>query len=255
MGRKRVGGLAGERVVLGYLRMFGDIRQRILKKTNSLIERAARHAIRRALEHDTFDIARQIQRNALEQTARFIEEHMADAPAFPDRFSLLEAAIRQAPSDGLVCEFGVAGGESLNFIAMRVNRQVYGFDSFDGLPEDWPGVLKRGAFQQERLPQVGENVRLIRGMFQETLPVFVAEHPEPCAMLHIDSDLYASADTVLRCLASKIVSGTVIVFDEFFNSPFWQQGESRAFQEFVSRSQRAFDYLGYACQQVAVTIT
>ena len=36
------------------------------------------------------------------------------------------------------------------------------------------------------------------------------------AFLHIDGDLYASARSVLTLCESRIVPGTVLVFDEFF---------------------------------------
>ena len=42
--------------------------------------------------------------------------------------------------EGLIMEFGVASGESLKYIADHTKRQVYGFDSFKGLPEAWNGL-------------------------------------------------------------------------------------------------------------------
>ena len=46
--------------------------------------------------------------------------------------------INAAPRSGLVLEFGVASGSSITGIAGEMpHRTVYGFDSFEGLPEDW----------------------------------------------------------------------------------------------------------------------
>ena len=60
-------------------------------------------------------------------------------------------------------------------------------------------------------------------------------------------------------LADRIVAGTVIQFDEFFNYPGWQQGEYKAFQELVAARSATVEYLGYAeggdGAQVAVRIT
>ena len=50
------------------------------------------------------------------------------------------------------------------------------------------------------------------------------------SFLHIDSDLYSSARTVLFLLHEQIVSGTIIEFDEYFNYPNWKQHEYKAFQ-------------------------
>ena len=45
-------------------------------------------------------------------------------------------------------------------------------------------------------------------------------------------------------LASQIVPGTVIVFDEYFGNPSWREDEFRAFQEFVDEFNREYEYLG-----------
>ena len=51
--------------------------------------------------------------------------------------------------------------------------------------------------------------------------------------------------------------GTVIVFDEYFNYSGWEEGEFRAFQEFVAARKLSYEYLTYnrEHQQVAVRIT
>lgn len=154
-------------------------------------------------------------------------------------------------------EFGVFSGRTINRIAEAVpDRTVYGFDSFDGLPEDWRSGFTKGTFKTDILPSVRENVKLIRGLFEDTLPGFVREHPEPCAFIHVDCDLYSSARTVLSHLREKIVPGTVIVFDEYFNYPGWREGEYKAFQEFIKTTGLRYEYLAYVeiHEQAAVRI-
>ncbi|CNH10399.1 Uncharacterised protein [Mycobacterium tuberculosis] len=46
-------------------------------------------------------------------------------------------------------------------------------------------------------------------------------------------------------LADNIVSGTVIVFDEFYNYPGAEEHEFRAFQEFLERTGKEAVYLAY----------
>jgi hypothetical protein len=77
------------------------------------------------------------------------------------------------------------------------------------------------------------------------------------AFLHMDADLYSSTRTVLDMMAPRIVPGTVIVFDEFFNYPGWREGEYRAFMEFVAAHAAQFEWLAYCetHEQVAVRIT
>jgi hypothetical protein len=50
------------------------------------------------------------------------------------------------------------------------------------------------------------------------------------------------------------VPGTIIVFDEYFNYPNWEEHEYKAFQEFIGESGLGYRYLGFARQQVAVRI-
>ena len=52
----------------------------------------------------------------------------------------------------------------------------------------------------------------------------------PVALLHLDSDIYSAAIFVLRTLIAdrRIVSGTVIVFDELFNYCGFENHESLA---------------------------
>lgn len=199
-----------------------------------------------------------LQRRALEQTTEFVEEHLCHVRAFQNRFDLLASALaRVSIADGLFCEFGVYRGASINFIAAQVQGKVYGFDSFEGLPEDFlPGVEKGTAFRVKRLPSVRHNVELVRGWFNHTVPQFAAAHSEPCSFLHIDCDLYSSTRTVFENLGDRIRPETVIVFDEFFNYPGWQNGEYKAFVELVASRRLEFEYIGYVrnAEQVAVQI-
>ena len=148
-------------------------------------------------------------------------------------------------------------GRTINVIA-RANRSrtIWGFDSFEGLPEPWSGwSLDRGAFGGEGLPTVDQNVELVIGWFDETLPRFLDEHPNPVAFVHIDSDIYSSAVTVLESLAPRLRPGSVIVFIEYFNYPNWRRHEYRAFQEFCERHQVDYEYRSWAIYEVAVELT
>jgi len=185
---------------------------------------------------------------------------MADAVIFWRLDEILKYCVRQAPADGLLLEFGVATGKSINSIAAAVSdRVVHGFDSFEGLPEDWSGhVETRGSFSRKgQLPKVRSNVRLHKGWFRDTLKKFRDECPGPVAFLHIDCDLYSSTREVLQGLADRLRVGTVIEFDEYFNYPNWQQHEFRAWQEFVKEHGIEYRYLAMTASdgRVAVVIT
>jgi hypothetical protein len=193
------------------------------------------------------------------ESAKFFMHKMPLAENHVDKTSLLYYAISQAKMDGMVLEFGVAGGKTITRIAGAVKQTVFGFDSFEGLPEDWTHFQRQGRFSTsgEFPPNLPDNVALVKGWFNESLPVFVDNHPDDIKFLHIDCDLYSSAKTVLCSLANQIKPGTVILFDEYFNYPGWQEHEFKAFNEFIEEYNVSFEYIGFASQHfsVAVVIT
>ncbi len=194
---------------------------------------------------------------ALEETVDYITSAMPDALIREDAFDVLSFAVDKVTVEGLYLEFGVRSGGTINHIARRrPNHTVHGFDSFEGLPEAWSGSpLDAGAFSGEGMPRVERNVALHVGWFDDTLPAFLDQHDGPVAFVHIDSDLYSSAKTILDNLAPRVGPGTIIVFNEYFNYPNWKQHEYRAFQEFCAANRVGYRYLCWAMYEVAVEIT
>lgn len=205
------------------------------------------------------DLLVELQQHAKKESVGYILEHMRHCMIFEHRFDLLEYSLAQVTVDGLYLEFGVAGGESIRETASLTDHPVHGFDSFEGLPEDWAGTGNRkGKFSQGgQLPRVPGTVTLHKGWFDATIPPFLASHPDQIAFLHVDCDLYSSTKCIFEMLGSRIQAGTVILFDEYFNYPNWHEHEFKAFQEFVVSSGVEYEYLAHTArsQQVAVKIT
>jgi len=201
-------------------------------------------------------------RLASEESARYVIEHMRAVPNFDTDYDLHEWVCRTQLDRGLlahgqILEFGVATGRTLNqFAHWLPHKTIYGFDGFDGLPEDWTSRMRKGFFARDSLPTVKKNCHLVVGWFDQTLPGFVKKHRDPLALLHVDCDLYSSTVTVLDCLKDQIVPGTVIVFDEYINYPGWQLDEFRAWQEFVKARGIRYEYIGRVSrhQKVAVRV-
>jgi tetratricopeptide (TPR) repeat protein len=164
--------------------------------------------------------------------------------------------IESAIIDGLVLEFGVCFGASICQISTLVDQDVHGFDSFQGLPESWHREAKGSYSTQGVIPSVPQNVILHDGWFEETLPRFVQQHPEPVRFMNIDCDLYSSTKTVLEIFAKQIVPGTVIVFDEYIWNEHWREDEFKAFQEAVLNHGWKYEYLCFSLmtKQVVVRI-
>lgn len=198
------------------------------------------------------------ERSAAAESAEFARTEMAAARAFPSPVATLEHALTLVDGPGMALEFGVASGTTLKIIAAgcaEAGRDVYGFDSFAGLPEDWRPGFPTGAFGVPAPPDV-PGAELVVGLFDDTLPGFLAEHPGPVAFLHVDADLYSSTRTVLELVGPRLRPGSVIVFDEYFNYPGWEEHEHRAWREYVAESGLRFRYEGYTLdnEQVAVRI-
>ena len=205
---------------------------------------------------DSFDVLQVAKLAACYDSATYYQAAMIRSEASPNDLELMRRAVDWKGLDGLVMEFGVATGRTVNHLASLLSGQtIFGFDSFQGLPETWRTGYEAGTFAQP-IPDVAPNVELVHGRFEQTLEGFVASHPGPVALLHVDCDLYSSTVTILRALAERIVPGTIIVFDEYFNYPGWREGEFKAFQEFIAATNRRYTYLGFvpSHQQVCVRI-
>jgi tetratricopeptide (TPR) repeat protein len=164
--------------------------------------------------------------------------------------------IDAAPQDGLIMEFGVRFGTSIRQIAALVDQDVHGFDSFEGLPEQWHLEPKGMYSTKGVMPKVPDNVTLHPGWFEDTLPKFLRNFAGPVRFMNIDCDIYSSTKTVLDLLAERIVPGTVIVFDEYIGNECWRQDEFKAFQDAVDRYGWHYEYLcfSFCTKQVAIRI-
>ena len=205
---------------------------------------------------DSFNILQTAEIVAGFESASYYIGKMRQAEAVQSGLELLSHAVAWKQIDGLVMEFGVASGRTINHIGeLLPNSTIYGFDSFDGLPETWRTGYGAGAFAQS-LPATRPNVELVQGLFGDTLRGFLEAHGGDVALLHVDCDLYSSAKLIFTELNSRILPGTVIVFDEYINYPGWQNDEFKAFQEFVDSTSARYEYLGFvpSHQQVCVRI-
>lgn len=166
-------------------------------------------------------------------------------------------SLAYARNKGTWLEFGTHDGTTLNLIAEIMHKYgkgktpIYGFDSFEGLPEAWGSKAEKGHFnEQGKMPNVAwDNIRIVKGWFNETIPKFLKIEKGDAAMIHIDSDLYLSAKTALDGLKERIKPGTVIMFDQFHNGsghyPEYKEHEYKAWKEFSEEHKVKYDWLAY----------
>jgi O-methyltransferase len=180
--------------------------------------------------------------NANAKVNTWIRDHSSQAVAVNDKWSLYDylndEVLDGEPIDYL--EFGVYRGATIRGWAVRNandRSRFVGFDSFEGLPEDWGKDFRAGHFDTHGVmpPTDDRRISFVKGWFQQTLPSFMNTfEPRSRLVIHNDSDLYSSTLYVLTTLDRWIKAGTVIVFDEF-STPLH---EFRAFHDYLSAYMR-----------------
>jgi len=198
----------------------------------------------------------EVSKRIARSTADYIESNMMASLICQRRELLWEYVFSKSSIDGMIIEFGVSEGKSINYFSKLIDHKIYGFDSFEGLKEDWAGsgYVKDHFTRNGELPKVNKNIELIKGWFDKSLPKFLETHSGPIKILHIDSDTYQSAKTILDFLGDRLISGTIIIFDEYFGYLGWKTGEYKAFQELINEKKMKYRYMGFSETSVTVAI-
>ena len=185
----------------------------------------------------------------------FISQNMEYCQVFETREALYKWTIERSNPEGMILEFGVHNGHSINAIAKMTDKIIHGFDSFEGLPDDGiipsynDGAVKwyKGKMNNYGLmPKVEKNVILHKGWFEDTLPIFYKKKKEKISIMHIDCDIYSSTKTIFNHSISYLESGSIIIFDEYLNYEGWQKNEHRALIEFASKFNIKYEFIAYS---------
>ena len=206
--------------------------QVVLTRIGTLCSRSHIQILNAALNY--LEVGRWLKANGFESSPRYASREQL--------YSAIAAAIENEVV--LYLEFGVYEGYSMRTwvkLLKNPHSSLHGFDSFEGLPEEWDKNRPKGYFSVEgNLPQIDDQrVVFHKGWFDETLPTFVLpEHQR--LVLNLDADLYQSTRIVLDLLEQKIAIGTILIFDEFCD----RLHELRAFDEFIQRSGMGFRFIG-----------
>jgi len=154
---------------------------------------------------------------------------------------------------GAIVECGVFKGTSLARFAMfrdllgsAYSKKIIGFDMFGPFPETnfaadieprkkFVEAAGEQSISTEQLMSVLENkgvdknVELIAGNILDTVPAYVEKHPElKISLLNLDTDIYEPAVTILEHLFPKIVTGGILIIDDYSVFP----GETKAVDDY-----------------------
>ena len=197
-----------------------------------------------------------------------------------DKLFALILATRHVARHGIpgdVVECGVWRGGSMHAVARTLlaagdtSRDLHLFDTYEGMPpateRDVRHDGKRAADLLDALPRTSktwavasledvragfgevpypaERVHFVKGLVEDTVP----EHaPERIAILRLDTDWYESTRHELEHLYPRLVSGGVLVLDDYG----WWQGARQAVDEFLRDSGERLLLLRAASGRVAV---
>jgi O-methyltransferase len=168
-------------------------------------------------------------------------------------------------------ECGVAAGSQIGamqqaMLDKQISRTIWGFDSFEGIPfagindTEQPGIgeidkNKIGVLETTNIASYSQedvlknfqlwnlptnNLKLIKGWFENTIEPTSKEIKE-IAMLRLDGDLYSSTYVCLEHLFEKVVSGGIIIIDD------WNlTGCQKAVKKFIDgRKIKKFNEIAY----------
>lgn len=167
-----------------------------------------------------------------------------------EHYGLLDYVLNTFTPYTHAVEFGVGEGNSTRLIAGHM--PVIGFDSFQGLPEDWREDFPRGTFATT--PPAIVHSTLVIGPFEETLPLFPLWAFE-IGLVHFDADLYSSTGTALDHLRHVLIDDKpLVVFDEWHNYPGCEDHEQRAWREFVAETGINWTVVGHTHEQWAIRL-
>jgi hypothetical protein len=166
-------------------------------------------------------------------------------------FARLFDRLEGVPGD--VVECGVAWGRTFSMLASLARiggtRHVWGFDSWQGLPdadeEDIPrgGSLRLGPFEgasprdvavmlehhRFNKQEIDATISLVEGPFAVTLPDYAGDQ---IALLHLDVVLYRSYETCLTELWPHVAEGGIVALDEY-EEGLIHPGATQAVDEFL----------------------
>jgi hypothetical protein len=186
-------------------------------------------------------------------------------PYFRHRSELYDCVNRRIVNGDSIdyLELGVYFGESIfkwASINTHPDSRFTGFDSFEGLPEDWEcvlGTVRKGAYSAGgAIPTTTDSrICFVKGLFSETLRPFLNTfRPHSRLVVHNDADLFSSTLFTLCTLDPILVAGSILIFDEF-DDPLH---EWEAFKDYVSafgRAHRLLAAAGEYYRQVALELT
>jgi O-methyltransferase len=185
-------------------------------------------------------------------------DRFSACPEFSERSDLYRSVAELIKGPINYLEFGVWQGASIDAwrgLNNNPESRFYGFDTFEGLPEDWEDGHPKGTFSTGGVAPKIDDVRVsfVKGLFQDTLRGFLrTTRLHNRLIVNIDCDLYSGTLFVLGTLDIHFEKGTIIIFDDFYS----MDHETKAFIDYDRSFGRKWHALGRLphCTKAAIEI-
>lgn len=196
-----------------------------------------------------------------QEIIRAVKPYTMTSPERLNAFILATRHVVRHDIPGDIVECGVWRGGSMQACARALlsagdtERDLYLFDTYEGMTPPTAEDLRRDGKSAEELlklqgkdrpiwavaslddvksgfekvPYPKERVHYVQGMVEETVP---RKAPERISVLRLDTDWYASTKHELEELYPRLVSGGVLLIDDY---GYWQ-GSRQAVDEFLDKT-------------------
>lgn len=225
---------------------------KFLNKISQYLGKIRFNITAKKIDQDTsLSLKKKIYENLLTETFKNFEHHFKKSLLFSDysRWKIRKYAVKTALSNDINkefynLEFGVWKGESANFFSKYLH-QLYVFDGFEGIKEDWAGTdATKGYFTSEKIiPKLNSNVTTVVGWVEDTFEKFLEKHNPKINFVHFDMDTYSPTKFVLERIKPHLINNAILIFDQLYNYPGWENGEYKALTEVFNADE--FEYKAF----------
>ncbi len=198
--------------------------------------------------NDTYNYFRFVEFATKNRGKGKINDYFNKATAYKNRMQLHDKLLSKLKNEPInYIEFGVAKGDMIRKWS-SVNKEAkslfLGFDSFEGLPENWEEKQQGHFNQQGEFPDIKDDrVKFVKGWFQNTVynELMNYSFKDKC-VYHFDADLFSSTLYVLFQVEPKLKKNDILIFDEFSS----YNHEFKAFNIFKKciNDKWAFEFIG-----------
>ena len=175
-----------------------------------------------------------------------------------NRWHFFDTIIKKSIVSKPFYEFGVWRASSFKYIIKYI-KKGYGFDTFEGLPEDWNvggRSEKKGSYSSDGIIPKIKGGEFIKGKFEDTLPIFFSKNRPIASVMNFDADLYSSTICALNYSKNVMDKNTILIFDELLMNESWEHDEFKALNEFCSANNLSYEVIAisFYTKQVAIKL-